>query len=191
MTGSLRGRLFTAVLCAAVLFLLVACPEPEDPPGKKTSDKKELGVPDILFIDVVHRFLNIDGSLAWELRAKKEKSYDEVDIVFLYDFVYIEYEEGKQKHLCKGAEAKITEARKNREALVLEIIKDAYVRDTATGNTLEGNHLIWNNHTGKLMSEDVVKITKQQGVTIGKGMIADKNLENMRLKKHIRTIYSQ
>lgn len=162
------------------------------PGGKKklpASSREER--PNLVFESVVHRHLAVNGDLIWILQSKKEESYDNRDVIFLYDFRYTEYKNGEILRVCEGDKAKVSDLRKSKRDFTIEIMKSAWVKDYKTKNTLKAEKLIWNNKKGQLSTDSRVEITKRKGVTVGRGMVADKNLENMVLKKHIYTRYSE
>ncbi len=59
---------------------------------------------------------------------------------------------------------------------------------SAEGDTLNTEYLIWNEQTGKIYSDQYVRITNKDGVVHGKGFKANQDLTNWKIKQTSGTI---
>lgn len=63
------------------------------------------------------------------------------------------------------------------------IARDSVVITSKTGDKLETEELIWNQHLGRFYTEKQVKITKDGRVTYGKGLEATQDFSYVRIKE--------
>lgn len=57
-----------------------------------------------------------------------------------------------------------------------------------TGDTLNTEYLVWNQNTGKIYSDRYVRITNQDGIIHGKGLEANEDFSNWKIKQTSGTI---
>lgn len=59
----------------------------------------------------------------------------------------------------------------------------------ATGDSLKTEHLIWEEKTEKIYTEEFVKIVSADKIITGVGLVSDQNMQNWRIKNPKGTIY--
>ena len=59
----------------------------------------------------------------------------------------------------------------------------------AEGDSLKTEHLIWENKTGKIHTEEFVKIISKNEIFTGIGLVSDQNMQNWELLKPTGVMY--
>jgi LPS export ABC transporter protein LptC len=122
-----------------------------------------------------------EGTKLWVLRADNALVFERADQIELTDLRIDFFKETGEVRSTLTADKGFLSRRTND----MEVRGDVIVY-AADGTILTTETLSWNERTGKVETEDPVRVTKDSDVMTGEGVEADPDLKNIRVKRNFK-----
>lgn len=122
-----------------------------------------------------------EGTKLWVLKADNALVFERADQVELSDLRIDFFTEAGEVRSTLTADKGFLSRRTND----MEVRGDVVVY-AADGTILTTETLTWNERTGKVETEDSVRVTKDNDVMTGDGVEADPDLKNIRVKRNFK-----
>jgi len=122
-----------------------------------------------------------EGARLWKLKARRALIFEDADRVEM-ESVRIDYfnDRGDTRSTLTAKNGLLRRKTNNMEA------RGDVVVTADDGTILTTQKLTWNERTGKIESDEFVRVTKGSDVFTGVGVEADPDLKNMRVKSEFR-----
>ncbi|MBN2564547.1 MAG: LPS export ABC transporter periplasmic protein LptC [Candidatus Eisenbacteria bacterium] len=122
-----------------------------------------------------------EGERIWSLKAANALIYEDADRVEMTDLRVDFFDEEGNARSTLTADEGTLERRTNDMEVMGNVV--VYAED---GTILTTERLTWNERTGKIESDQPVRVTKGRDVMTGVGVEADPDLKNIRVKSSFK-----
>jgi len=164
------------VIFIFISLVIISCQSQLEKQEKSKDIEKSLEIADSIIIK------QYDGQrIAWQLYADRMRKLTDKDILHFYSMKLVIF--GKEKDSTSTIFADSAKIDDNRNLITGKGNVEIY---TPKGN-LFGSTLKWDRNSGRIYSNDSVKVIKQENVLYGKSFRSDEQFKHMVLEKATAT----
>ncbi len=161
-------------LAAALALLLCGCEKAPDVPVPGGEEQ-----PSLIFTGFSARGTRL-GVLEWEARAATAQVYSQKRLAHAQQVTIRYFQQGRQVSVAQADAAEI--GTESHDILAL----GAVVLKARNGVVLETDRLRWDNQRQRVSTESWVRVTRQGSVLTGRGLTADRNLEDVVVREDVK-----